>query len=199
MKNNRLREGCGSDKCGNDGCGVYDNEMKEALKRSIEDENLYNERKKEKEEYERVGQELIENSYENEPNSKVLRKEIKVENEVIDIDDSSNEDLKERKDFHKDLVGNMFHRVNKRMKAQYTAGMKDVRRIDDKKEKDERKEGLMRLKKSLRKLKEDESKGDHIDLIERLTADDNDLLSPDKVNSQNVMELIIDEHEMDDE
>ena len=146
MKNNRLREGCGSDKCGNDVCGVYDNEMKEALKRSIEDENLYNERKKEKEEYERVGQELIENSYENEPNSKVLRKEIKVENEVIDIDDSSNEDLKERKDSHKDLVGNMFHRVNKRMKSQYTAGMKDVRRIDDKKEKGERKQGLMRLK-----------------------------------------------------
>ena len=40
--------------------------------------------------------------------------------------------------------------------------------------------------------------GDHIDLIERVTSDCDNLRSPDKVNSQNVMDSIMDEHEINE-
>ena len=58
---------------------------------------------------------------------------------------------------------------------------------------------LKKMRKSLSRLKDDKNKGDHVDLIKRLTSDGDDLMSPNKMNSQNVMELILDEHEMEDD
>ena len=51
----------------------------------------------------------------------------------------------------------------------------------------------------MKRLKEDKKNEDHIDLIKRLTSDGDDLMSPNKVNFQNVMELIFHEHEMENE
>ena len=89
----------------------------------------------------------------------------------------------------------MFDRVCKRMKMKFTSDLKSVKKIDNQDEKREKKKELNQLKKSLNKLREDKKRGDHIEYMERLTSDDNDLLSPDKVNSQNVMELIIEEND----
>ena len=58
---------------------------------------------------------------------------------------------------------------------------------------------LKKMRKSLSRLKDDKNKGDHVDLIKRLTSDGDDLISPNKMNSQNVMELILNEHEMEEE
>ena len=69
----------------------------------------------------------------------------------------------------------------------------------DEDEKDVKKMELNKMKKSLRRLRDDKNKGEHVDLIKRLTTDGDDLMSPNKMNSQNVMELILDEHEMEDD
>ena len=71
--------------------------------------------------------------------------------------------------------------------------------MDDEDEKDVKKIEFKKMKKTLKRLREDKYKNEHVDLIERLTSDGDDLMSPNKINSQNVMELILDEHEMEDD
>ena len=53
------------------------------------------------------------------------------------------------------------------------------------------------MKKSLKRLAKDKKNNEHISLIERLTSNGEDLMSPDKLNSQNVLDLIMQEHELD--
>ena len=60
-----------------------------------------------------------------------------------------------------------------------------------------KKKELSKVRESLKRLKKDKKNEEHIDLIERLTSDGDDLMSPNKVNSQNVMELVFHEHEME--
>jgi len=57
----------------------------------------------------------------------------------------------------------------------------------------------MQMKKTLKKLGDEKRNGEHVDSILRLTSDGEDLLSPNKVDSQNVMEMIMTEYEMMEE
>ena len=100
---------------------------------------------------------------------------------------------------NKPITEKMFERVNKKLKKRYTCEFKQLSSIIDKNEKKKKKKDSKELKKSLKRLKNDQVNGDHIDLIERLASDGDDLISPNKLNSQNVMELILDEHELDND
>ena len=85
------------------------------------------------------------------------------------------------------------------MKKIYSSEIKSFGKLEDIDEKEVKKVELKKMRKSLSRLKDDKNKGDHVDLIERLTSDGDDLMSPNKMNSQNVMELILNEHEMEEE
>ena len=195
--NNRLKDvdGCrlGSAVGRDNEC--FDDEMSEAIKRSEEDEFLMNERKKERMEMERMEKELISKEKETGCEGRKKREVINVDEEDSDIDDT----LNGSKDVASTLANNMFERVNKRMKKIYSHDIRSLKKIDDEDEKDVKKIELKKMKKSLKRLREDKCKNEHVDLIERLTSDGDDLMSPNKMNSQNVMELILDEHEMEDD
>ena len=75
--------------------------------------------------------------------------------------------------------------------------MKAWRKIEDSENKLIKKNELKEMKQSLKRLAEDLKNDEHISLIERLTSNGEDLMSPDKLNSQNVLDLIMQEHELD--
>ena len=62
-----------------------------------------------------------------------------------------------------------------------------------------KKNDLKKLKKTLKQLSDDKKNEEHINLIERMTSDGDDLMSPNKINSQNVMDMILQEHELDED
>ena len=78
------------------------------------------------------------------------------------------------------------------MKKSYTSGINSLMKMD-KDEKQSKKIEVKQIKKSLGQLSEDEKNGDHISSILRLSSDGDDLISPDKINSQNMMNMIIEE------
>ena len=75
--------------------------------------------------------------------------------------------------------------------------MRSLVKLKDPEEKRRKQKELSEVNKSLKKMRK-EKKGEHIELIKRMTADGDDLVSPDKVNSQNVLDMIIAEQNMKD-
>ena len=197
-KNNRLKDadGCGFGAEGGSNDNLFKNAMNEALKRSADDEYLMNERKTEREEMERLETELLLKG--KDTGCDFGGSKMK---ELINVDDDDDDDekLNDNKKVATALANNMFERVNKKMKKIYSSEIKSFGNLEDVDEKEVKKVELKKMRKSLSRLKDDKNKGDHVDLIERLTSDGDDLISPNKMNSQNVMELILNEHEMEEE
>ena len=124
-KNNRLKDVDGSCAGSEDnGDKGIDDPLREAMKRSIDDEFLKNEREKE-----RLAMEMI--------GDKLLKSTGSKEKKVIDVDKDDDKDEKldglneSKKAGVADLANEMFERVNKKMKKNYSAGIKDLNKIDD--------------------------------------------------------------------
>ena len=92
----------------------------------------------------------------------------------------------------------MFARVNKKLKSAYTAEIRNLAQMKNCANKKNKNVELLKMKKSIKKIEKDKKNGDHIELVKRLTTDGDDLVSPEKVNSQTVLDYILTEHNMDD-
>ena len=116
--------------------------------------------------------------------------------EAIEIDLEKNEKNPEK------LASKMFDRVNKRIRKRYTSSFSSFRQsmnTIDEEEKKEKKSDLLKMKSTLKKLGDEKKKGEHVNTILHLSSDGEDLLSPNKVDSQNGMEMIMTEYEMMEE
>ena len=100
------------------------------------------------------------------------------------------------------LVNKMFDRVNKKMKIVHTNLMIDYKKKDKVEDEVEKKKMIVevkKMKKSLQKMKECKKNNEHVDLIERLTRDGDDLIKDDvSITSSDIMDLICTEHEMEE-
>ena len=54
----------------------------------------------------------------------------------------------------------------------------------------------MKVKKTLKKMTDEKQSSEHINSILRLSSDGINLMSPDKMSSQNMMDMLITEHEL---
>ena len=121
--------------------------------------------------------------------------------EIVDNSIVSSDEIKDgRKKKRNQLVSDMFDRVDEKIKRKHTDVMKELMAMrknkndcDEKKKKDKVDE-MMKLKKSLLKLKQEKNNRTHCDLIERLTAGGNEI----PISSQEVMELVLEEYELEE-
>ncbi len=139
--------------------------------------------------------------YDNKDGKAMKQVFVKKEKEVIEIDESSNEEgqkempLNAKKDA---LVEKMFVRVGERMNKKYTYLLKKKGIVNDSVEKKRIITEKNELKRIIKKYKKEKDKGEHIEFIKMLTSDGDDLMSPNEVDSPAVMKLVFDEYSDDD-
>lgn len=198
VKNNRLSldDSRGSGAKGGD-VATFDTQMEEAVKKSLEEATLKNERENERKELD-VAQRQWVSKLEKDVELKKNKRKEKNENEVLELD-ISDDDEKKNKNVGKAISIDMFERVDKKLKTKYSCGIRGLSKITNREEKEVKKNDLKKLKKTLKQLSDDKKNEEHINLIERMTSDGDDLMSPNKINSQNVMDMILQEHELDED
>ena len=198
VKNNRLSldDSRGSGAKGGD-VATFDTQMEEAVKKSLEEATLKNEREKERKELDVTQRQWVSKLEKDVELKKNKRKE-KNDNEIFELD-ISDDDEKKNKNVGKAISIDMFERVDKKLKTKHSCGIRGLSKITNREEKEVKKNDLKKLKKTLKQLSDDKKNEEHINLIERMTSDGDDLMSPNKINSQNVMDMILQEHELDED
>ena len=198
VKNNRLSldDSRGSGAKGGD-VATFDTQMEEAVKKSLEEAALKNERENERKELD-VAQRQWVSKLEKDVELKKNKRKEKNDNEILELD-ISDDDEKKNKNVGKAISIDMFERVDKKLKTKHSCGIRGLSKITNREEKEMKKNDLKKLKKTLKQLSDDKKNEEHINLIERMTSDGDDLMSPNKINSQNVMDMILQEHELDED
>ncbi len=223
VANNRLVM---NSKNGKKHSGLFDEEekmklqMEEAMKRSMMDEREFHLQMDEARKRSLLtDQSSVMNSF-NKKQKKVKNEEdrkmpaVRNEDEVIEIDDAEeDDDYRRRQSVSFSRIENeaitdgraaeMYARSKDRIMKTYRMELAEFKSMNNNKENKEEKKRkrakVKKLKQQCIRLTDEEKNGEHISLIKRVTSNGKELFSPEPIKSQEVVDMILEEYELDEE